>query len=253
MPAPLDLADQKFNCLIAIEFHESRGGNRIWRCLCECGNYAFVRASALRSGEVVSCGCAQRKAAQRIDHGQAKKGRHSREYDTWVAMRYRCSNENCPEWENYGGRGISVCARWDLFENFFEDMGARPAGMSLERIDVNGGYAPENCKWATPKDQARNLRKTIRISAFGETKPLTQWAEELGINERRLRNRIQRGWDPEAALSPLSGRKRTSALYTLGGLTMSASEWANHLQIPANTIFTRLARGWPMERVLSAT
>ena len=94
------------------------------------------------------------------------------------------------------------------------------------------------------------MRRNILLSAFGQTKPLTEWAEQLGINEKVLRTRIERGWDHWKALTPLSGRKRTSAIYTLDGFSLSVTEWADRLGIPANTIFTRISRGWPIEMAL---
>ena len=184
-------------------------------------------------------------------HGHARKRNRTPEYSAWVSMRARCSNIKHPEFKNYGGRGIYVCERWGTFQNFINDMGVRPSSQhSLDRIDVNGPYSPENCRWASNKEQCRNMRKTVVISAFGRTQSLPAWADELGITQKMLRTRIERGWDAEKALTPLSGRKRTSTIYTINGLSLSATEWANRLKIPAKPVLRRLYRGWEIERAL---
>ena len=116
-------------------------------------------------------------------------------------MVYRCTNPSHKDYLSYGGRGISVCQRWLKFENFLEDMGARPKGFSLERINNNGNYCPSNCKWATRKEQQRNTRSNRILEHDGKRMCLAEWAEELGINHRTLRSRLQRGWTISETLS----------------------------------------------------
>lgn len=131
-------------------------------------------------------------------------------YRTWLNMRQRCRNSNNPDYAYYGGRGISVCAEWDDFGVFMKDMGMPPNNMTIERLDVNGNYEPSNCVWATRKEQSRNTRATSMITYDGVTKPLADWADEIGMSFANLYKRIHtRGWDIDRALNQPE-RKRKS-------------------------------------------
>jgi hypothetical protein len=161
----------KFGRLTVLELHPKRrryGSNvhPLWRCVCDCGSGQLVLGESLRSGRTTSCGCWNRERVRGrfTKHGHAKPGNRTRAYQCWDGMRQRCSNPNCPAYPNYGGRGIRVCDDWEIFENFFADMGHPPRGRSLDRIDVNGNYEPSNCRWATILEQARNKRPTRRSS-----------------------------------------------------------------------------------------
>jgi homospermidine synthase len=116
-------------------------------------------------------------------------------------MRHRCNNMDAVGYQHYGGRGIKVCERWNSFEKFLADMGERPAGHSIDRIDVNGNYEPDNCRWATAEAQRNNTRRSIFLTHNGETKTVRQWADALGMPYGKLRSRIKRGWTTERALS----------------------------------------------------
>lgn len=118
-------------------------------------------------------------------------------YRAWTAMLNRCRNPSNPAYAYYGGRGIKVCERWLDYASFLEDMGPRPAGMTLERLDNERGYEPENCCWATRKEQTRNNRRNHYLTAGGERMLLTDWARRLGISAAALHKRIQRGWSEE--------------------------------------------------------
>ena len=124
-------------------------------------------------------------------------------------MRARCSNPKEPSYPYYGGRGISVCERWDCFDNFLSDMGERPAGMTLERLDADGNYEPENCVWATIQQQNCNKRDNVQITFNGRTQTISKWAEELGLPDSALRHRLCKyGWSVERALTtPKAPRK----------------------------------------------
>ena len=129
-------------------------------------------------------------------HGMAGKGKHSGAYKTWISMRQRCLYKSYRRWKDYGGRGITICARWSKFENFLIDMGARPDGYSIERIDNDGNYEPSNCRWATPVEQAKNRRNSRLFQFKGETRCLSEWARVLGFDRSLLRHRIDTlGWN----------------------------------------------------------
>jgi hypothetical protein len=163
MPPVNDLLGKKFGRLAVVKRVENnRFGKSRWRCLCQCGNFCDVDGSSLIQGLTSSCGCLhlenllQRPPALR--HGHASASDNSPTYVSWRHMWERCTNENAINFQNYGGRGITVCRRWRLFEHFLDDMGERPAGTSIDRIDSDGNYTPGNCRWATPKQQADNRR-----------------------------------------------------------------------------------------------
>lgn len=122
-------------------------------------------------------------------------------YGVWRGMLDRCRNTNSPAWRLYGGRGITVCDRWRKFENFLSDMGEKPPGMSLDRIDNNGSYEPSNCRWADQETQCNNKRTNHLVTAFGKTQTLVRWSREIGVGKATLRRRLRAGWSPERAIS----------------------------------------------------
>lgn len=167
-----------------------------WSCKCVCGAIKAVTTTDLRMGKTRSCGCLQ---AER----QSMHGMHATPtYTTWGAMLTRCTNQNSPKYPRYGGRGIKVCDRWLRFENFFADMGERPLGMTLDRIDNNGNYEPGNCRWATLEQQANNTRTNRFVEVNGQRMSMAQAERSLGIPTSQLRKRLGRGWSLERALKP---------------------------------------------------
>ena len=162
-----------------------------------CGNTKIVSTAKLNNGHVKSCGCLAKTNA--VKHNAI----NTREYITWTNIKARCTNPNNSAYHNYGGRGITVCNRWlDSFENFYEDMGKRPSiEFSIDRIDVNKDYSPENCRWADQKTQMRNRRNTKIVNYKGVEKPLAQFCEELNLELSTITNRIKIGWSVEKAFT----------------------------------------------------
>lgn len=153
----------RFGLWTALSLLPSNGRQTRWLCKCDCGNEGVVPADALVKGKSRSCGCMSNTWRTIIKHGHTSgKGKPSGTYSSWHAMRQRCENENIGQFADYGGRGIKVCERWSDFRLFLEDMGERPEGMTLDRVDPNGNYEPSNCAWATRKQQSANQRVKIR-------------------------------------------------------------------------------------------
>lgn len=186
--------------------HTSDGPRRVvfWLCRCECGTEAVVRSADLRRGHSLSCGCLKRDAtvANFTTHGQAKASGWSPEYRAWCNMLSRCYNQNGTRWGRYGGRGITVCARWrESFEAFYADMGPRPSKEhSLDRIENDGNYEPGNVRWATRTQQMTNMSRNRLITIGSRTLCLADWAKERGVSIATVKTRMRRGMTIEKAL-----------------------------------------------------
>lgn len=162
-----------------------------WKCQCDCGTILDVIASNLSRGRTKSCGCYKSSLnnSQNQTHGMTG----SREYRAWSHAKARCFNPKTTHYRRYGGRGITMCKRWrNSFEAFFQDMGYCPNGFELDRINNNGNYEPENCRWTTRAIQIRNTSATVRITHEGETLTLLEWSEKTGIPIKVLRRRRNR-------------------------------------------------------------
>lgn len=172
---------------------------RIYECQCLCGQLTWALRSNLRSGNTKSCGCLFNETRSTSHRTHGKTG--TRVYRIWAGMIQRCTDPNTSAYKDYGGRGVQVCDRWRQFKNFLTDMGEPPDGYSLERKDVNAGYGPDNCVWATRTEQARNTRRNHLLTLNGETKPLAAWSESLGLSIATIKQRLRKGWPVEKALS----------------------------------------------------
>lgn len=188
----------------------SAHGHARWECKCECGVVTIKTGSSLTNGNTRSCGCLKAETAvanlptpeecraNSTKHGWAK----TQTWSTWRAMLSRCYCKTDTGFPSYGGKGINVCERWrESFENFLHDMGPRPDGLTIERKDWKKSYTPDNCKWATVKEQARNRRSNRKLTLNGVTRLLIEWAEETGIPMKYIHKRLDRGWSIQRALT----------------------------------------------------
>ena len=179
----------------------SNGPDRTLRCRCDCGNISYPDGYSLRVGKTKSCGCLKLENSKKITHTTTHGMSHTPEHRAWASMFDRCNNPRCEAFVNYGGRGIGIHTRWEEFINFFEDMGLRPAGMSLERVNNDLGYYRGNCVWATRTAQANNRRSTVCYTLGQETLSLAQWHRKLGLSKNTIQRRLKRGWSLESALT----------------------------------------------------
>lgn len=205
-PTFKNLTGQFFGRLEVKERAEAntRSGKAQWICLCKCGRTCVVIGDNLRTGHTISCGCFRDEAHK--SHGKAR----TRVYHIWQGMKHRCQNPNFKHFRNYGGKGVKVCERWMSFESFYADMGEPPTNKhTIERRNSNGDYEPENCVWATRKEQARNLSFNRIITFAGRSVPMFQWAEEFGLNPATLRYRFNNGWTVEEAITTPVLRRRS--------------------------------------------
>ena len=198
---------QKFGRLTTL--HQASGGpnnsQAVWMCRCDCGGVAAVRAYNLKSEKTKSCGCLQkeRTSLRFKSHGMTRQpnGRQTPEYKAWTEMKQRCFNPNSQKFSSYGGRGITVDKRWIEFSNFFADMGFRPSPKhSLDRVNNDGPYSPENCRWATIRQQSRNKRTNYWVMVDGKRQILADVCDAAGLPYPVVRSRLKRGWRLEDAL-----------------------------------------------------
>ena len=196
---------EKFNRLTVLE----ELPNYKVRCECDCGQTTVVNRYKVIKGHTQSCGCQraeksrERAINRNTTHGDgAPSGERVPEYRAWEAMKYRCLNLNATAYPDYGGRGITVCERWMSYENFIADMGRKPSpDHQLDRIDNDGPYSPDNCRWATRDQQQRNTRTSRTIRFRKQTKHLNEWAEQYGLEPATLRDRLNSGWSMKKALT----------------------------------------------------
>ena len=230
-----DLTGQRFGRLVVTGFAEYRKEKAYWQCLCDCTNLLIASANNLLTSNTTSCGCYC--IEMRTRHGQSKTSLCKR----WTAMLQRCENPNANAYERYGGRGITVCYQWHIFENFVSDMGNPPKGMTIERRDNNGNYSKENCYWGTKEEQANNTRRNVFLTLHGETKTMALWCRENGLHQSTVQARLTfREWNIEDALTKPS-RQHKDMLVSL----------AKENGIPIATVRRRIRQGWSQERALT--
>lgn len=182
----------KFNRLTFLSDAGSSKKHRYAIFKCECGTEKKIMIAHVRLGKTVSCGCfnLEKTVARSTTHGATRFGKQSKTYMIWGAMKARCLDLSN---KDYGGRGIKICDRWLEFENFLADMGEKPDGLSIDRINNDGNYEPSNCRWATTHEQAHNKRTNVFINHNGKCQTVSQWSEYLGINRFTIYSRIYEG------------------------------------------------------------
>ena len=198
-----DISGKRFGFLVCLEKDESVGRVHYF-CRCDCGRVKSIMQSHLCRGVVTSCGCKMTKGTP--VHGLT----NSVEWKTWSGIKRRCYNSNEKSYNRYGGRGIKVCDRWkNSFENFYKDMGPRPStAHQIDRIDNDGPYSPDNCRWTSRLKQANNKSNNRLISFESKTLTLAQWSRETGINAETISTRLKSGWPVKKALTFPVRKKR---------------------------------------------
>lgn len=213
-----NIIGQRFGRLVVIAKTKMDSITR-WRCRCDCGKETIVQKASITSGRTQSCGCLQREMASKASkkHGMS----HTGIYKIWNAMRQRCENPNVKGFRHYGATGITACKGWLTFDNFFADLGHRPRGKSLDRIDNSLGYfcghcsecvsyaQLDNCRWATRREQANNTHRNRFVTFNGQIHSIAEWARRLGIAPNTLHTRLTT-WSLESAMTLRGKQKRCS-------------------------------------------
>ncbi len=205
-----DLSGQIFGKLTVLGRAPVSGRRASWECQCQCGSVKVIAGYSLRGGLTKSCGCLRHESPGRP--GCPVRREYLAEYGVWNSMMNRCGSIFNRNYHRYGGRGITVCERWLEFENFALDMGHRPSHRhTLDRVNNERGYSPENCQWRTYQDQARNTRRNRMVTFRGETLCVAAWADRTGIPGQVIRKRIvEHLWSIEDALTvPLGSRRKS--------------------------------------------
>lgn len=244
----IDMKGKRYSSLTAMRASgKAASGDIKWLFKCDCGNEFVANGYYARSGKITTCpSCAaERTRRASVKHGMSE----TVEFSTWTDIQTRCYNQNTKAFPDYGGRGVRVCDRWlSSFENFLLDMGTRPsAGHSIERNDVNGNYEPDNCRWATKAEQARNKRNTRFVEINGVTKRLQDWADQTGLAASAIHLRLKSGVVGADLLSP---SKRDGSI-ELHGVTDTYSGWSKKTGIKISTIAMRIHYGWSIEKALT--
>lgn len=226
----IDETGKRYGRLTVLRWDDTHPGSSAskWTCLCDCGTVTYAAGTSLRTGNTRSCGCLRRETARTRNriHGMTT----TRVYQVWKRMLSRCTNSNLKDYVNYGGRGIKVCERWrGSFENFCADMGEPPSDKhSIDRIDNNGNYEPDNCRWATQIEQRNNTRANRFITYRGETRTLAEWARHSGITQPTLKKRLNSGLPLDEVFDPKPRPRGMYARTKLLGLNAPTQTQNSH-------------------------
>ena len=219
----IDLTGKRFGKLVALKRAKNRGKETFWLCQCDCGNIKEISAPRLRNGRTKSCGCYKKEYEKGFYKGEYERKNinynhhkthgmsNTRLYRIYNKMKLRCYSKTNSAYNSYGGRGITICSEWlDDFMNFYNwsIQNGYCDDLSIDRIDNNKGYSPDNCRWADKKVQSNNTRSTVFLTYNGETKPASDWSQITGIRQDTITMRKRTGWSDEQCITTKVGEKR---------------------------------------------
>ncbi|MDD3229598.1 MAG: hypothetical protein PHE09_10320 [Oscillospiraceae bacterium] len=200
-----DITGNRYGSLVALSRVENRGKDTAWLCLCDCGNKTVVKTPNLKNGHTKSCGCLKEKTSYRnnIKHGLSQNNGHiAKLYKLWSGIKDRCLNINNPHYKEYGGRGILICEDWvsdyEAFHKWAVSNGYKEC-LSIDRVNNNKGYSPDNCRFVTMTEQNRNKRNNITVEYRGRKMVLSELSEICGVNYKTLYKRVMSGWSVKDA------------------------------------------------------
>ena len=249
----VDLTGQRFGRLTVVKYAGVNSSSRaMWECVCDCGGKKITSGKNLKSGWALSCGCLQRET--RANNGKKNKThgqKGTRLYNTWAHMKQRCENPKNDDYNNYGGRGICVCDEWQEFEPFYEWAMSNGYNekLTIDRIDVNGNYEPNNCRWADAYTQHNNTRTNTYVVYKGQRKTASQWSRELKISKCRLYRQLKNGKTLEEIINT---PPRGSHYLEVDGQKHTIAEWARIYDMPYDVVEARVNRyGWSAEKALT--
>lgn len=251
-----DIIGKRFGGLVVLRRVEDKISPKGYKkpqyvCACDCGNTKVVVKGNLLTGNTTSCGCYKKELDHKrfLKHGYAENP--DKLYQKWLSMRDRCFNPKATSYKNYGARGIRVCTEWDNYISFREWAFANgyKDGLTIDRIDVDGDYEPNNCRFATMKEQNNNRRTTNFHTYNGKTQSEMKWAEEYGISYGALKTRLKYGWSFEDALN--TPVKPFEHLVEYEGETHNIKQWARLRGISSDALSGRLERGWSFEDAIN--
>lgn len=253
MSSRIDLAGKEFGKLTVLEYAYTKNCKAYWKCLCDCGKICIVPAGTLLNGTAKSCGCNRKEAMRKVatKHGL----RDTRLYSIWCNMKDRCYNQNNPQYKWYGGKDtpIEICSEWlHDFKTFYDwaMTNGYKDDLTIDRINFNGNYSPDNCRFVTIQEQQNNKSNNHLLTYNGKTMNITQWAQELGLPRGVIKDRLRGGWSVEKALTT-PPKQWAPATLTWNGETHNYAEWSRITGIPADTILKRAKKGMSPEEILT--
>lgn len=245
----IDRSGDTYGLITVISFSHKLNKKLYYNCKCNCGKELKINIEYLRSGNTKSCGCLTLKISNRKSHGRS----HTTEYQSWLSIKQRCYNKNnTKDYKDYGGRGITMCDEWrNSFSQFYEDMGDKPSSKhSLDRIDVNGNYSKENCRWATPIEQANNMRTNINLTWNGKTQTVAQWARELGWKKGTFEQRVNAKWSLEDIFNKPVKELVLDKTYEYKGNYLTVPEICKLAEKKDGIVRGRLNLGWSIDDII---
>lgn len=233
------LVGEKHKMLLVVGENCRRNGQIFWDCICDCGNKKTLSTAKLRGQYPISCGCHRKSFKKETCLGLTR----SPSYPCYAAMKTRVLNKNHINYDCYGGRGIKICDRWlgkDGAKNFIFDMGDRPSNKhSLDRIDNNGDYTPENCRWATMSEQNANRRNSVKVEINGVNKSIKEWADEAGVNYSTMQHRIKSGIAEGRILEKKLRANRIILYADYNGVRTPLKDISRETGVPYGTLYSR--------------